>query len=375
MGGVCGTGRVAPEGTLTEKQLRAINKSIDERLAQEQEEEKRVIKCLLLGAGECGKSTIMKQMKILHLNGFSHEEKLQYKPLVWKNTIEAIQTLCTAVDTLLNLQWEDPENKRWSEEVRKIDLSKIDPLKPNPVDGWALDKLRDVIKRLYADRACQIAFQRSNEFHLLDSAPYFLDSVTLDRTFESDYLPTHQDILHARIPTTGIIQTEFKLDKMHFKMFDVGGQRGERKKWIHCFDNVTAIIFIASLSEYDQVLAEDRTRNRMKESLALFEGIVNLPWFKDAPIILFLNKADIFKRKVKTVDIGIYFPAYNGGLDYESGLKFIQEEYFERNANDDKTIYCHVTEATDTENIAFVWKATKHIILEQNLARHGLLMA
>ena len=75
-------------------------------------------------------------------------------------------------------------------------------------------------------------------------------------------------------------------------MFDcAGGQRGERKKWIHCFDGVTAIMFIASLNEYDQVLAEDRTRNRLKESLDLFEGIINLPWFKEAPIILFLVSA------------------------------------------------------------------------------------
>lgn len=365
MGGTCSNGRVAPEGALTEKQLRAINKSIDDKLAQEQEEEKRVIKCLLLGAGECGKSTIMKQMKILHLDGFNYEEKIAYKALVWKNTLEAMQTLCTAVDAQLFLQWEDPENKRRSEEILRIDPVKA----PFPLE------IRDSIKKLYADRAVEIALQRSNEFHLLDSAPYFLAPATIDRTFEESYLPTHQDILHARLPTTGIIQTEFKLDKMHFKMYDVGGQRGERKKWIHCFDNVTAIIFIASLSEYDQVLAEDRTRNRLRESLDLFEGIVNLPWFKEAPIILFLNKADIFKRKVSSVDIGIYFPAYNGGLDFDAGLKFIQEEYFERNAHDDKTIYCHVTEATDTENIAFVWKATKHIILEQNLARSGLLMA
>jgi len=41
-------------------------------------------------------------------------------------------------------------------------------------------------------------------------------------------------------------------------MFDVGGQRSERKKWIHCFEGVTAIIFIVALSEYDLTLAEDQ---------------------------------------------------------------------------------------------------------------------
>jgi len=43
------------------------------------------------------------------------------------------------------------------------------------------------------------------------------------------------------------------------RLFDVGGQRSERKKWIHCFEDVTAIIFCVAMSEYDQVLHEDET--------------------------------------------------------------------------------------------------------------------
>jgi G-protein alpha subunit len=45
-------------------------------------------------------------------------------------------------------------------------------------------------------------------------------------------------------------------------MFDVGGQRSERKKWIHCFENVTSIIFCVALSEYDQVLLEESNQVR-----------------------------------------------------------------------------------------------------------------
>lgn len=40
------------------------------------------------------------------------------------------------------------------------------------------------------------------------------------------------------------------------RMVDVGGQRSERRKWIHCFENVTSIIFLVALSEYDQILFE-----------------------------------------------------------------------------------------------------------------------
>jgi guanine nucleotide-binding protein G(i) subunit alpha len=48
----------------------------------------------------------------------------------------------------------------------------------------------------------------------------------------------------------------------HNSMFDVGGQRSERKKWIHCFENVTSIIFCVALSEYDQVLLEESSQVR-----------------------------------------------------------------------------------------------------------------
>jgi len=72
-------------------------------------------------------------------------------------------------------------------------------------------------------------------------------------------MPTEQDILRTRVKTTGIVEVHFSFKNLNFKLFDVGGQRSERKKWIHCFEDVTAIIFCEAMSEYDQVLHEDET--------------------------------------------------------------------------------------------------------------------
>lgn len=63
------------------------------------------------------------------------------------------------------------------------------------------------------------------------------------------------------------------MDKIKFRVFDVGGQRAERRKWINCFDNVTSVIFVAAISEYDQVLFEDPSKNRVEEAVELFEEI------------------------------------------------------------------------------------------------------
>jgi guanine nucleotide-binding protein G(i) subunit alpha len=77
------------------------------------------------------------------------------------------------------------------------------------------------------------------------------------------YLPSVEDVLRSRVRTSGIVEEIYNISGVDFAIYDVGGQRNERKKWIHCFDGVTAVIFVASLSEYDQVLYEDHSVNRM----------------------------------------------------------------------------------------------------------------
>lgn len=58
-------------------------------------------------------------------------------------------------------------------------------------------------------------------------------------------------------------------------MFDVGGQRDERRKWIQCFNDVTAIIFVVASSSYNMVIREDNQTNRLQEALNLFKSIWN----------------------------------------------------------------------------------------------------
>ena len=83
----------------------------------------------------------------------------------------------------------------------------------------------------------------------------YFDSI--GRIAQPDYLPNDQDVLRSRVKTTGITETTFIIGDLTYRMFDVGGQRSERKKWIHCFENVTAVMFITALSEYDQMMVED----------------------------------------------------------------------------------------------------------------------
>jgi len=166
---------------------------------------------------------------------------------------------------------------------------------------------------------------------------------------------------------------KFEIDGNQFMMFDVGGQRNERKKWIHCFENVTAVLFVAAISGYDQVLYEDEKTNRMVETLNLFEDIANSRWFKETAIILFLNKRDIFAEKVTKVSLKVVFPDFPGPDTYEAAIPFLVKQFELKNKNADKQIYAHVTCATDTDNVAKVFNAVKDIIIRKSLNEAGLV--
>jgi guanine nucleotide-binding protein G(i) subunit alpha len=143
-------------------------------------------------------------------------------------------------------------------------------------------------------------------------------------------------------------------------MFDVGGQRSERKKWIHCFENVTTILFLVAISEYDQLLFEDETVNRMQEALTLFDSICNSRWFVKTSIILFLNKIDRFKEKLPVSPMKNYFPDYEGGADLNRFVSLNQHET--------KQIYTHFTCATDTMQIRFVMAAVNGKFIALNMS-------
>ena len=149
--------------------------------------------------------------------------------------------------------------------------------------------------------------------------------------------------------TTGIIETRFDMGNLSIHMFDVGGQRSERKKWIHCFEAVTCIIFCVALSEYDQVLLEVNSINRMEESLTLFGSIVNSAWFTRTSIVLFLNKIDIFRRKLLQVPLERYYPDYegtypqtwltSGGPDPGKAAKYILYRFSQMKQRSDMMVY------------------------------------
>jgi len=326
---------------------------IDESLKKDRKQQQELVKLLLLGAGESGKSTIAKQVKLIHLAGFTDPEIDQYKGTIYANIITSMQTLIQAA-TDWNLEF----SKEGKDSTYLLQNTTPDAL----TDADVVEAVRFLWQK---ENAIKDAWKRSNEIQVIESAPYYFDAI--DRIVDVNYKPTTDDILRARVKTTGIVETAFKLQGHDFRLVDVGGQRSERRKWLHCFQDVTAIIFCVSMSEYDQMLHEDNTVRRTEESMKLFEEICNSKWFGEVDIILFLNKYDLFREKIQVADMKQAFPDYDGGLDLKKAREFLTNKYLSLNHNENKKIFHHVTTATSTENIKNVFADVTNIIISKSI--------
>lgn len=332
-------------------------KKIDDSLKKDKKTLEREVKLLLLGAGESGKSTVAKQMRIIFLEGFSELEKRGFREVIRLNMITSMRSLITGAQKLnITIQKAEAAESFLESTQHPTEITQ---------------DMQKEMAQLWDDEGIKEAFKKSNRFQLSDSTEYYY--LAFERIMSSDYIPTEQDILRSRAKTTGIIETEFDVDQLHFKLVDVGGQRSERKKWIHCFSEVTAVVFFVALSEYDLKLYEDEAVNRMDESAKIFEEICRYNYFKKTPIILFLNKSDIFAEKIKTSPLKNYFPDYNGGADFDQATAYIQKFFEEKKGQTKKDLYFHVTNATNTQNIQFVFNAVKDILLKKILLAGGVL--
>jgi len=354
--GVCGSSQ-SPQEQAARDAEKKKSKQIEAGLHNDHYADLKVNKLLLLGSGESGKSTLFKQMITIYGKGFSEDEKRGYVTIVWKNIIEAMKTLC-----LQSVQ--HGEVSEANKNARSIfsEMKGEEDLTP---------ELGQAIAALWKEPTIKAAYERRSTFQLPDSAAYFFGKI--DQVARRDYIPNNDDILRARVRTTGIVENNFTIDGNAFQMFDVGGQRNERKKWIHCFESVTAVLFVAAISEYDQTCFEDETTNRMTEALTLFDEIANSRWFEKTSIILFLNKRDLFAEKIRRVALTSAFPDYKGHNEYEEAIVYITQQFEALSRNKMKTIYTHVTCATDTNNVHAVFNAVKDIIIRQSLNEAGLL--
>lgn len=350
------------------------NRDVNGQLREHNSAENKVVKLLLLGSGNSGKTTVLKQMQLLHVKE-GMGDRNAYKIVVSDNILRGVSIL---VEAARNLETVLTKLLPKSVEYCAIIKSHVSSGAVwSTVEGQELSLIQ-MCEFVWADPAVQEALTHEGEISLLEvPIAYFMGNI--ERIKATSYVPSKDDILHCRARTTGVYSLEFEFNRQKCRVIDVGGQRNERRKWISQFDNVTAVIFIASLAEFDKLCFEDHLKNRLQDSVDVFENSIASPHFAATNFLLFLNKKDLLKEKLKTIQFSKFHPDYTGPNEYEGVVEYIKALYMTRFARikkeeDRNTILVsYETMATDTNNVDAVLEMSKKVIFNDSLVKNGLM--
>lgn len=313
------------------------------------------VKILTLGAGECGKSTLWRQLRRLYCGGFSVTDRNKMAKTIKQSIIEDMKNLIDAMEhnslkVSVNLQ------------------SEIEAIKDlNPNNDELDSETAGVIDAVWKDPMIKAVYKNSNSIGLGENANYFFDNVV--RISSSDYSPSDDDILKARIRTTGIAPLQFKIKEIKTLLVDVGGQKTERRNWERCFVNVSYLLFVVSLSDFDQLMFEDGKTRRTEDALLLFSSMANGSFFAQTPIFLVLNKLDIFEKKLnmKPAVFKEAYPDFAGNTgNVNEAVEHVKQSYLKQlNPNRTPQAWVEVitTTAMDDDKVRnFVQSLAKQVL-------------
>ncbi|KAI8897558.1 guanine nucleotide binding protein, alpha subunit [Globomyces pollinis-pini] len=343
----------------------ATAKEIEEYLKLEKlkyERERNEPKILLLGASDSGKSTFLKQMKIIHSNGFTSEELEKAK----RGLIFNLYSICKKVIIESNLS--DVYLKKFDEFKR---LS-IDEVREGVYDYLVLPLLQS----FWNDPLLHDFYFKYGDLFPV-TTEYFFNRLQI--ISDEKYVLTSDDMLKLRIVTQNISENTFKIrmdgrdSTLH--VIDVSGLKYHRKRWVPYFDTTTAIVFIVAISSFDQVMSEDSSTNRINDCLSLFDQVLNNPILKDCQMILFFNKLDLFEEKIARIKFTeLYSDFYGTDHSLSDCLYYFEQRFLEKKHPDDgRTIMVHQTCCTDSKLMSKIISSVIQSILHRILQKTGLL--
>eukprot|EP00066_Takifugu_rubripes_P002647 XP_003964702.2 PREDICTED: guanine nucleotide-binding protein G(o) subunit alpha-like isoform X1 [Takifugu rubripes] len=348
------------------KRAKLQSSKIEQDLCEHARTEMNVVKILLLGPAESGKSTLIKQIKIIHSHGFSKQELTTFKPAVLDNLLTSMKFVLRGMG-MLRINLANKKNKMHARSVLSCSQCFGE-------DQELLPFVAHAFCALWSDHGFRAAAARGYEFELNDSALYFFEN--MNRIIAPLYVPTETDVLRVRVRTCGVVETQFQLNQMIFRLYDVGGQRSQRRKWLKCFEGIQAVWFVAALSSYDTTLMEASPVNRLQESLELFASTCANGIFRRTSVILLMNKTDLFQEKIRHSGrhLRLYFSEYQGDDgDVDAAAHFITAMFSSCSRGPDRPVYHHYTTATDTASVRLVFHMVVDQIVKDNLASVQLL--
>ncbi|KAJ7146340.1 guanine nucleotide binding protein, alpha subunit [Mycena epipterygia] len=279
--------------------------------------------------------------------------------VAWKGAFARTDSGRESFDTDNLVDWDDPE----------------DP-------GVLLHARSEDMKRLWEHPTVQAILEKQS-IRLQELAGFFLDS--LDEVTSLRYVPTDDHILRARLKTLGVSEHRMRLSdptggmSRDFRIFDVGGTRSLRAAWVSFFDDMDAIIFLAPISAFDQVLAEEPSVNRLADSFKLWTTIVSNKLLQHTNMILFLNKVDIMHAKLASgIRLSDFVDSYGRRPnDFDSASRYLRKQFnsiLKQNSPVPRIFYCHLTNAIDTKSTRYVLAGIKDMLMRFHLQESHLIL-
>mmetsp|Transcript_28049 Transcript_28049/g.44494 ORF Transcript_28049/g.44494 Transcript_28049/m.44494 type:complete len:380 (-) Transcript_28049:189-1328(-) len=363
----------------SKKDVTNFTKNIDYNMHLSEKREQRTIRLLLLGPGDAGKTTIVKQMKKIHETLSDDDIKIM-APYIQDAVVGYIKLLCFQSKELHDKDDQKTSVKEANEPLRQEIVNMRSPYLLN-------EELAVKITTLWQDPGIKETLNLRSRFQIHDNVAYFLDKI--HDICQDDYTPDFEDYLRIRTRSTG-----FNMEKVTanidnfgeymFEFTDVGGQRSERKKWMKIVaDQIQAVLYVVAIAEYDMKCFEDNNTNRLVEALNLFKEIVGgeRKFFHNKSVLVFFNKYDLFKEKIKTVPITEAFPDFpvdeSDPHDENQVVKYIASQFLQcfegKNIKLASPLHIHRTSALDTGNIQKVFRDITLDLVKSNLKDVGMI--
>jgi len=398
---------------------------------------RKQVRVLLLGQSESGKSTTLKQFQILHTPTQFHAERVAWRAVIYLNLVRSIRRVLQALEAedptakprdteleklklrlapIRGLEEELVKKLSSTDENEAVRLAAVtgyqhtelkngkDPKelslrttnnwkkafikqKHRPseeVGGWwddpsdpvhLLNACADDMISLWNHPTAKEALSKQR-MRMEESSGFFLDE--LHRITDKRYIPSDDDVLKARLKTVGVVEHSFTIDKgsekgVDWKIFDVGGARSQRQYWAPYFSEVDAIIFLAPISAFDQVLIEDPEVNRLEDSLLLWRTVISNKLLENVNIVLFLNKCDLLEFKLTHgVKLADHMTSYGDRPnDFDTISRYFKNKFTALHQsfspNQRRELYIHMTSVTDTRKTSSIITNVRDIILRKNL--------
>ncbi|KAI8901317.1 guanine nucleotide binding protein, alpha subunit [Globomyces pollinis-pini] len=330
-----------------------------EQFLQSEREKYRVFqdepKLLILGSSDSGKSTLLKQLKIIYGDGFTEEEINGFRKQIIKNIIEICQKIVADLDDSIKEKYEN---------VATIETTDLQ-------SSYLDDQMIKSISTFWNEPVIQSEFEKIKA-DVPESTTYFFQNLSQKVSIAS--VLTNEDILLIRTVTQQITDTVFIIEKLTFHFYDVSGLKHHRKHWIAYFEDVLTIVFVVSLSSYDQVMVEDMKTNRMNDAIDLFDQMVNHPLLAKPDMMIFYNKKDLFDKKIKQSPLKNYFPDYNGReYSVDDGYNYFKRRFKNACKSETKFLNHFLTCCTDTTFMRSVIKVLIQSIMKNKMKNVGML--